>query len=449
MSKMHSDFDNQDDSPSRSFFEALSRDPRAAKKWFPYLHNDMSKFVAGTTPIFYSGPFWDAEEIQAAVGALLFGQWLSAGEAVRKFETEFARRLGQKSALMVNSGSSANLVMATAAKRRFGWNDGDEILVSVVGFPTTPTPFLQNGLKTVFVDIELDSLNFDLDLLEAAAGPRTKAVLVSPVLGNPPDFDRLADFCRRKDLVLLLDDCDSLGTTWNGELLNRYAFASTNSFYSSHHLCTGEGGMVVSDDAEFMKIARSIAWWGRDCTCVGSANLLKNGSCGERFKPWLAPHYEGVIDHRYVFTEMGYNLKPLDLQGAIGSVQLGKFDRIHELRKRSYQRISESFRRHLDVVVPKALPQADVSWFGVPAICRTGAQKTALVQHLESARIQTRNCFAGNLLVQPGFRHLGDHKDFPNADQVLERVFFVGAAPHYTDDVFAYVDSVLETFAGA
>lgn len=420
--------------------------PGSQGKLFPYMHNSMAGFEGGKTSIFYSGPYWGTEEVQAAVGALLFGQWLSAGEAVRKFELEFARKLGQKNALMINSGSSANLVLVSAAKQYFQWSDGDEIIASVVGFPTTTAPVVQAGLKCVFVDIEMDSLNFDLDKVEQAITPRTRAILVSPVLGNAPDFDRLVKICHDRGLVFLLDDCDSLGSKWDGKLLNSYAFASSNSFYSSHHLCTGEGGMVVSDDADYMKIARSIAWWGRDCTCVGKANLLKDGSCGERFKKWL-PDYDEVIDHRYVFTQMGFNLKPLDLQGAIGSVQLTRFDEIHERRAASYARISAILRKHLDVSVPGSLPKAETSWFGVPLVCRSKEQKQLLVQHLEDAKIQTRNYFAGNLLMQPGYRHLGDYRRFPNANKVLDLVFFIGAAPHYTEAVFQYIEDVVKRVA--
>ena len=421
--------------------------PGAGGKLFPFLHNGMADFVPGTSSVFYSGPYWGSEEVHAAVGALLYGQWLSAGEAVRKFEFEFARKLGQKHALMVNSGSSANLVMLAASKRHFGWADGDEVIASVVGFPTTTAPVLQANLKCVFVDIEMDTLNFDLDQVEAAITNRTRAVLVSPVLGNPPDFDRLHEICRRHGLELLLDDCDSLGSKWDGKLLNQYAFASSNSFYSSHHISTGEGGMVVSDDSSFMKIARSMAWWGRDCTCVGKANLLSCGSCGNRFDTWLPGHDE-VIDHRYLFTEIGYNLKPLDLQGAIGSVQMTRFDEIHQRRRQSYARISRSLRERLDVAVPDGLPKAEVSWFGVPLVCHSKAQKQALVKHFEEAKIQTRNYFAGNLLQQPGYRHLGDYKAFPKANQVLDRVFFIGAAPHYTEAVFQYIEATAASFGG-
>jgi CDP-6-deoxy-D-xylo-4-hexulose-3-dehydrase len=423
------------------FFQSLS----GGSPLFPYLHNDMGRFEPGRSSVYYSGPYWGAEEVAAAVASLMGGQWLSAGESVRKFELAFARRIRQRQALMVNSGSSANLVMVSALKKRLGWKDGDEILVSVVGFPTTVTPVIQNRLAPVWVDIEMDSLNLDLDLLEKAITGRTRAVFLSPALGNPPDMDRLVELCRERDLVLLLDDCDSLGSLWRGRFLNEYALASSNSFYSSHHICTGEGGMVVSDDEDLMKVARSMAWWGRDCTCVGKANLLPDGSCGNRFDRWL-PGHDACIDHRYVFSQIGYNLKPLDLQGAIGLVQLGKFDEIHARRRAAKSRIGNAFRSTLPVHVPGELEHAETSWFGVPVVCPDRAFKEALVAHLESSRIQTRSYFAGNILMHPGFADLGDWKNHPRANEVMDRVFFVGSAPHYTEAVFLYVEAVLGAF---
>ncbi|MBK9579535.1 MAG: DegT/DnrJ/EryC1/StrS family aminotransferase [Fibrobacterota bacterium] len=413
--------------------------------FFPYLHNDMSKFEPGQSWIYYSGPYWGTEEVAAGVGALLKGHWLSAGESVRKFESAFARKIGQKKALMVNSGSSANLVLISALKRRFGWVAGDEIIVSVVGFPTTVTPVIQNGLVPVWVDIEMDSLNFDLDLVEAKITDRTRAIFVSPVLANPPDMDRLIELCRVKGLQLVLDDCDSLGSTWRGKFLNEYAVASSNSFYSSHHLCTGEGGMVVSDDEELMKIARSLAWWGRACVCVGEANLLRNGCCGNRFDRWL-PEYDQIVDHRYIFQELGFNLKPLDLQGAIGLVQLEKFDEIHSRRRRAKERIGSSFERLLPVRVPGERVHAEASWFGVPVVCPDANLKRALVAHLENHKIQTRNYFSGNILLHPAFTQFGNWRDYPNASKVLDQVFFVGCAPHYTEAVFDYFNEVLGKF---
>jgi len=243
----------------------------------------------------------------------------------------------------------------------------------------------------------------------------------------------------------MLDECDSLGSTWRGKYLSSYAVASSHSFYSSHHLCTGEGGMVVSDDKELMRIARCLAWWGRDCNCVGKANLLPDGACGKRFGKWL-PCYEGTIDHRYVFTEIGYNLKPLDLQGAIGLVQLTKLDEIVSRRSTAKARIGRIFESHLPVHVPTELPSASTSWFGVPVVTRDRETKQALVAHLEKAKVQTRHYFAGNLLQQPGYSHLGDYRQFPVATQVLDQVFFVGSAPHYTEPVFQYLEKVVGEF---
>lgn len=423
------------------FFRSLS----GGAALFPYLHSDMERFEPGKSSVYYSGPYWGAQEVAAAMASLMGGQWLSAGESVRGFEIAFARKIRQKHALMVNSGSSANLVMVAALKERRGWKDGDEVLVSVVGFPTTVAPVVQNGLVPVWIDIEMDSLNFDLDRLEASTTARTRAVFLSPALGNPPDMDRLVDFCRAKDLVLLLDDCDSLGSLWRSRFLNEYALASSNSFYSSHHLCTGEGGMFVSDDADLVKSARSLAWWGRDCTCVGKANLLPQGSCGNRFDQWL-PDREACTDHRYVFSRIGYNLKPLDLQGAIGLVQLGKFDEIHAKRRAAKSRIGEAFRSILPVHVPQELEHAETSWFGVPVVCADRGFKEALVAHLEASLIQTRSYFSGNILLHPGYAHLGDWRRYPQASEVLDRVFFVGCAPHYTQAVFRYVEDVLAAF---
>jgi CDP-4-dehydro-6-deoxyglucose reductase, E1 len=299
----------------------------------PYLYNNID-FIPGKTFIPYSGPYWDKSEIDAAIDTLLNGTWLSAGDKVHDFEQAFSKYFNASYSLMVNSGSSANLVMIAALKKYYNWQDGDEIIVSPVGFPTTISVLYQNRLNPVFVDIEWDTLNFDLDKLEAKIGYRTKAIFLSPVLGNPPDIDRLLYLCDAYDLKLILDNCDSLGTKWNSQYLNEFAVASSCSLYAAHHLCTGEGGMISTDNRELMKVMVSIAHWGRACDCIGSDNMLLNGSCNRRFNKWLDA-YDGVVDHKYVFTNMGHNLKPLDLQGAIGLVQLDKFNEIASNRKHS------------------------------------------------------------------------------------------------------------------
>lgn len=411
----------------------------------PYIYNAKA-FVPGETPVYYSGPYWDEKETTAALNAFLNGKWLTTGENVYKFERLFGKKFGSKFNLMVNSGSSANLVLIAALKKRFSWADDDEVIVSPVGFATTISVLHQNRLKPLFVDIEWNTLNFDLDQLEAKITPRTKAIFVSPVLGNPPDFDRLLAICEKYGLKLVGDNCDSLGSKWDGKYLNEYYIAFSNSFYPAHHISTGEGGMVCTNDEELKKLMMSIAWWGRDCYCVGAANLMACGTCGKRFDRWL-DSYDGVIDHKYVFSNMGYNLKPLDLQGAIGVEQMHKFEEIEANRKASKQTLETIFTDNIPGLRGVSqLSKADVSWFGTPFICEEEGMKHKLVQHLENNKIQTRNYFAGNILLHPGYSFLDDSSKYPEANKVLDKVFFIGAAPHYGQGVFDYVEDVVKQF---
>ena len=412
----------------------------------PYIYN-ANHFEPGKTPIYYSGPYWDNREIEAAMDAFLNGKWITSGEKVFMFEKYFSNKFNCKHSFMVNSGSSANLVLMTALKKRFNWIDDDEIIVSPVGFATTISVIHQNRLKPVFIDIEWDTLNFDLNQIEDKITPRTKAIFVSPVLGNPPDMDKLIAICEKHGLKLIGDNCDSLGSKWDGKYLNEYYVAFSNSFYPAHHISTGEGGMVCTNDEELKKLMVSIAWWGRDCYCVGSTNLLACGTCGKRFDNWLE-NYDGIIDHKYVFSNMGYNLKPLDLQGAIGSIQLDKFDEIEENRNRSKEVISHIFTSNIsNVRTPNvASDKSEPCWFGTPFICEEPGLKHKLVQYLEDNKIQTRNYFAGNILMHPGYSFLDDYKNYPEANKVLDKVFFIGAAPHYTEPVFEYIQDVIKKF---
>jgi CDP-6-deoxy-D-xylo-4-hexulose-3-dehydrase len=429
----------------RKKIRGLVDDFSSEKNFLKSIYNKHSEgFDPEKDYVYYSGPYWTEEEFVAAIDSLLFGKWVSSGEKVRKFEVKFCREFNQKEAVAVNSGSSANLVMIAAVKKLFGWDDEGEVILSVVGFPTTLAPLIQNNLTPVFCDIELDTLNFDLELVEQAITSKTKAIILSPVLGNPVDMDRLVSICEKHGLLLLLDNCDSLGSKWKGKLLSEYALASSHSFYPAHHISTGEGGLVSSNNTKLVSLARSFAWWGRDCYCVGAANLLPEGTCCNRFDNWL-PNYDGIVDHKYVFSNIGYNLKPLDLQGAIGVVQLDKVKEIESRRRNSKSTIESSFLRYVkDIRIPSERPEATTSWFGTPIICKDREQKNDLVMFLERNRIQTRNYFAGNILLHPGYQHLGDYKEYKNANTVLDTVFFVGASPHYDTKVFEYIESVLK-----
>lgn len=420
-----------------NFIDALEAD---GEKLFPYMAN------RGWQPgdnIYYSGPYWDNQEPAAAITTLLQGKWLPAGEEVNKFERAFSKQFEFDYSVMVNSGSSANLVMIAALKKYFDWHDGDEIIVCTCGFPTTINPIIQNGLTPVFVDINYDDLNWDLDQLERKITPRTVALFSSPVLGNPYDFDKFIEIVDRNNLRYIADNCDSLGSKWRGELLTKHAVAASCSFYPAHHISTIEGGMVSSNIEEIVQIARSFAWWGRGCYCVGSQNKLPNGVCGQRFDRWLEG-YDQDVDHKYVFGVQGYNLKPADLQGSIGLVQLTKQNEIHSIRRSNKARLHEIFSQIPSARVIEEKEHAETSWFGVPIVCEE--YKHRLVKYLESNKVQTRNYFAGNILMHPAYRHIEPASNYPNACKVLDNVFFVGCSPVITEPMLEYIGEVVSNY---
>lgn len=436
-------------------------------------------FDAAKPSCLYSGPVYGVNELVAGCTALVEGKWSVAGEYVHRFEQVFSRYLGQAESVMVNSGSSADLLLIAAAKQRYGWKDGDGIIVSPVGFPTSISAITLNGLTPIFVDIEWATLNADNDAIEWALGkhvgehwrdeglplseshmeatawPRVRAILVSPVLGNPPDMDRLTELAARYGVKLLMDGCDSLGSTWRGQHLASYATASTCSFFPSHHISTLQGGMISSNDTELIRVARQMSAWGRACYCTGAANLLPKGVCGCRFKAWLPQLPEVEVDHKYVYETQGFNLQPLDLQGALGLEQMERIDDLHAARREAFERLDAIFaplhsrkmiKSDSHVQQIEQLSHADPSWFGYPIICPTYRYKRALVAHLEAAGIQTRNYFAGNILLHPGYEHLGTAADYPNAQQVLQRVLFIGTNPSWADEHFAHIEATIKAF---
>lgn len=397
--------------------------------------------------VYYSGPYFDNTELTSAIETLLFGKWSSSGEVCARFEREFGKHINNKFSFFCNSGSSANLLLIAACKEYFGWKDGDEIIVSSVGFPTTVSAIIHNGLKPIFIDIEWETLNFDLSKIEEKINANTKAIFLSPVLGNPPDMDQLIDITKKSDIKLLLDNCDSLGSKWRGKFLNEYAIASSCSFYPAHEITTLEGGMVSSDIQEIVDLARSYGTWGRDCYCVGAANLLCNGTCNKRFSNWIPEFPDLIIDHKYVFNRIGWNLKPLDLQAAIGLEQLKKLDRICTLRHDNRVMIQNTIQTYVnDLKFPYVSQKSTWVPFGVPIICKNKELKRKLVSFLESNGIQTRNYFAGNLLMHKGYKHLDDYKNYPEANKVLDLVFFVGCAPTISTDNLQHINTAMSSW---
>ena len=406
-------------------------------------------FKPGKSPIQYAGPSWTNEEIEEAIFALLRGKWLSAGENVYKFEKEFSEIVNSKYSLMCNSGSSANLLMLSALKSRrlFGF-ENIEVITPAVCFPTTVAPITQCGFKPKFIDVEMDTLNLDLDELEKTITPKTKVVIFAHVLGNPPDMDRLMKICRANKLILLEDNCDALGSSWRGKPLGSFGLMSSCSFYPAHHITTGEGGMVSTNNKKVYDVIRSIVSWGRACTCVGSSNISLQGSCGKRFCKWLKPKYHGILDHKYIYKEIGYNLKPLDLQGAIGCVQLKKLPELKKARQANFKKYYDVCIKYPDLVkIVKANPKADVNWFGFPTTVITDKfTRNDIVSFLEKRNIQTRNYFSGNILFHPPYAHLGNPYKYPNACKVMDRTFFIGVQPRMSKQMIDYVCESLDEF---
>ena len=424
---------------------------------------DNEQWTPGEDWVSYSGPCFDSKEYVAAVSRLLDG-WLIYGEKSRDFELKFSPRLGKKYGVLTNSGSSANLLMVSAlTSRRAGnlrLNPGDKIITPIVCFPTTLNPILQNGLKPVFVDVDIPSLNLNLDEVEALLSADTekeiRGIAFAHVLGNPPDMDRLMSLVDEYSLVFLEDACDALGSTYKNCKLGSFGHISTCSFFPAHHMTMGEGGFVATDSSSLRKIISSFRDWGRACYCNTKkpGDVTSGTACGNRFKNWLPGAPNTTYDHRYVFDEIGYNLKPLDLQAAIGLEQIEKLDEMHAARKKNFNKLYEIFKpyeRHFHL--PCATENSDPSWFAFLLTIREHASfsRHDIVTHLERAKIQTRSYFSGNILYHPGYNHMAaEFEDlkgrFPNAHLVTCNSFFLGTFIGITDEKIDYLKAIVDEF---
>jgi CDP-6-deoxy-D-xylo-4-hexulose-3-dehydrase len=402
----------------------------------------------------YAGSYLDENEYIAVVRCLMEG-WFALGENGIRFEYKFPTRLGKEHGCLTNSGSSANLLMVSAlgSRKLHALPKGSKIITPVAGFPTTINPIIQNGYTPVFIDIEMDTLNLDIEQLEAAAKSGASALIFAHVLSNPPNMDAVMDIVKRYNLILLEDCCDALGSTYKGKPLGSFGEMASCSFYPAHHITLGEGGFVATKTKEQEMVVKSLREWGRGCYCSGkAAACLKNGMCKKRFSNWLPALPDEVFDHKYVYEEIGYNLKPLDLQAAMGLVQLEKLDTIIEKRKHNYRRLYSVFSKHRDkFVLPVATEGADPAWFAFPVTVKdnAGFKRTELTMFFEEHKIQTRNYFGGNILLQPGYVHLcnGDPlKMYPNATKATTNTFFLGTSPVILDEHIDYIETILDKF---
>lgn len=402
------------------------------------------EFVPGKTRIHYAGRVFNEREMQAAVdGALDF--WLTLGEKGERFSEEFASYMGMKHCLVTNSGSSANLLAVGALcspNLKHPLRPGDEVITTALAFPTTLNPVLLYGLVPVFVDVEEGTYNLDAAKLEAALSEKTRAVLLAHTLGNPAEMDKIMEFARAHDLYVIEDTCDALDSLYGGKRCGTFGDLSTYSFYAAHHITMGEGGALLTNDLSLYRQALSLRDWGRACYCrTGEKN--PNGACGHRFDHVFEGLPDGY-DHKYVYSNIGYNLKPLDLQCAVGLEQLKKLPEFTRRRKQNFAALLERLKRHEDqFILPRALPKAEPSWFALPLTVREGAPFTRrdVVTFLEENQIETRMLFSGNILRHPGYRNIRHRVagELTNTDRVLNGTFFVGVYPGLTEEMIDYM----------
>lgn len=403
----------------------------------------------------YAGPYFTDDEFIKTIECLL-GGWLVLGEKGLRFERKFKTWFDKNYGVLTNSGSSANLLMISSlkSKRLYDFKEGTKIITPVAGFPTTLNPILQNGYEPVFVDIEIDTLNLDVDQLEEAAKSGARAITFAHVLGNPPNMDRVMEIVRDYDLILLEDTCDALGSTYDGKLLGSFGNFASCSFYPAHHITMGEGGFVACSTKEEETVIKSLREWGRGCYCSGEASsCLKNGMCKKRFSPWIESMPDVTFDHKYLYEEIGYNLKPMDMQAAMGLVQLEKLEEIISIRKRNYKTYFDTFKKYEDFFhLPRPQEKSDPSWFAFPLTLRDGVpfDRSEFTMWMEENKIQTRNYFAGNILLQPAYTHLYPDVDaktkYPVATKVMRDTFFLGTSPVICENQTKYVCSVVDEF---
>lgn len=439
--------------------EELRAEIRAlVKKYYTLCHAPKQKrpFVPDQSFINYAGRIYDDREMTKLLDSCLDFQ-LTTFRFAKQLETDLSKWLGIKYTMLVNSGSSANLLAFSAlTSPQLGERQvrrGDEVITVAAGFPTTVAPIIQYGAKPVFLDVELanGTYNIDVSLLQEALSSRTKAVMIAHTLGNPFDVHAVKSFCKENKLWLIEDNCDALGSTYDGKLTGTFGDLATSSFYPAHHITTGEGGAVYTSSGRLKRIAESIRDWGRDCWCEPA----KDNTCGKRFA-WKLGELPLGYDHKYTYSHFGYNLKLTDMQAAIGCAQLEKLDEFVTARKTNWQRLRAGLDALGDTfILPNPTELSDPSWFGFILTLREncGFTREEMTSYLESRGIQTRVLFAGNLLRHPLFNHIRNDKDayrvvgdLKNTDRILTDTFWIGVYPGITKAMCEFMVDAITDF---
>ena len=414
-----------------------------AEKYFE-LKNSENYFIPGISSIPVSGKVLASDDLKNLLLSSL-DMWLTSGDYTEKFEKELSKFVGTRHCLFVNSGSSANLVALSSLKILYNLNDGDEVITSAVNFPTTINPIIQNNLKPVFVDADVKTLNIDAKLIEEKITPKTKGIVLAHTLGNPFDLEMIESLCKKYDLFLMEDMCDALGSKYNNKNVGTFGDVATLSFYPAHHITTGEGGAVLTNNPKLKKIMESMRDWGRDCYCKPG----EDNTCKKRYD-WQLGGLPKGYDHKYIYSHIGYNLKATDMQAAIGLSQILKIDSFIQKRKENYKFLYENFEKLdiFDVTINEL--NADPSWFGFPVTINKNANfsRTELLKYYADHNIGTRLLFAGNILLQPAYfdKKFDDPSLFPVANLVAENSFWLGVFPGLNNEMLSYVVDVTNEF---
>lgn len=412
----------------------------------------LKKFIPGESAVPVSGKVFDEKELILMMEAVLEGWW-TEGKYSEQLENKIAAYLGIKHCALVNSGSSANLIAISALTSKKLPKDrrlkpGDEVITTAAAFPTTVNPIIQNGLIPVFIDVELNTANPTLQSIKNAYSEKTKAVFIAHTLGNPFAAEEIANFCKEKNIWLIEDNCDAFGSEYNHKKTGTFGDISTLSFYPAHHITTAEGGAVLTSDPLLNKIVRSLRDWGRDCWCPTG----KDDTCHNRFNWKLGDLPEGY-DHKYIYSELGYNLKMTDIQAALGLAQMDKIDSFIAKRKENFNYLLEEFKKFDNYfLLPQFLPEANPSWFGFLITIKnnSGINRIELLKFLNAKKIGTRLLFAGNIVKQPYFKN-GHYnyrvaEDLKNTDYIMDNTFWIGVCPLINKEMIDYIAKIFEEY---
>lgn len=406
-------------------------------------------FQPGQTPIPFAGRIFSEEEMVNLVDSSL-DFWLTTGRYAEEFEARFAEFMQQRNCLLVNSGSSANLVafstLTSELLKTKRILPGDEVITVAAGFPTTVNPIVQHGAIPVFVDVDIKTFNINSSVLENAVTEKTKAIMLAHTLGNPFDLDTVKSITDKYGLFLVEDCCDAVGSTYKGKMVGTYGDLATTSFYPAHHITMGEGGAVLTNNPLLKRIAMSIRDWGRDCYCDPGCD----NTCGRRFKGQYGDLPKGY-DHKYVYSHIGYNLKVTDMQAAIGVAQLKKLPNFVQIRKENFKKLYNGLKQYEEyLILPEATPNSDPSWFGFPFNIRENGKfsRNDLAEFLEENKILTRQLFAGNMTKQPAYKNVNYRisGSLDNTDYIMHNTIFIGVYPGIDDIRMNYVLSVFDKF---